>query len=96
MVIEWLRFDVPAASRTAFLERDAQVWTLALEKYPGFIGKETWFESDTNATIAVIRWESLEHWKSIPRADLELLDIEMGDLLMPVLECRTLQADASR
>ena len=96
MVIEWLRFDVPLALRAAFLERDAHVWTQALTKYPGFISKETWFEPGTNATIAVIRWESLDHWKSIPRSDLEFLDDEMGSLLMPVMECRTFEADASR
>ena len=93
MVIEWLRFEVPAAQRAAFLERDAQIWTQALSKYPGFISKETWFEPDSDATIAVIRWESLEAWKSIPRSHLEFLDDEMGDLLIPVVECRTFEVD---
>ena len=89
MVIEWLRFEVPAARRAAFLERDAQVWTRALSKYAGFISKETWFEPETDATIAVIRWATLEDWKRIPRANLESLDIAMGELLMPVVECKT-------
>lgn len=96
MVIEWLRFDVPLALRAAFLERDAQVWTQALTKYPGFISKETWFEPGTNATFAVIRWETLEDWKRIPRSDLEFLDDEMGELCMAVVECRTFESDASR
>ena len=95
MVIEWLRFAVPAAQRAAFLERDARVWTQALSKYPGFISKETWFEPDSDATIAVIRWESLEAWKSIPRSHLEFLDDEMGTLLIPVVECRTFEVDIS-
>ena len=93
MVIEWLRFEVPTALRAAFLERDARVWTLALSQYAGFISKETWFEPDTNATFAVIRWETLQDWKSIPRSDLEFLDDEMGEFFMPVVECRTFQAD---
>ncbi len=96
MVIEWLRFDVPPELRADFLTRDAQVWTLALSKCQGFIGKETWFEPDTGATIVVIRWETLEHWKSIPRSDLEYLDDEMGALLIPVLECRTFEVDSPR
>jgi uncharacterized protein (TIGR03792 family) len=96
MVIEWLRFDVPTARRSAFLERDARVWTQALAKYPGFISKETWFEPQTNATIAVIRWQTLEDWKRIPRSDLELLDSQMGELLMAVQECKTFHTDASR
>ena len=93
MVIEWLRFEIPPALRASFLERDAQVWTRALAKYPGFISKEIWFEPQTNATIAVIRWESLAHWKSIPRSDLEFLDDEMGDLLMPVVDCKTFETE---
>ena len=96
MVIEWLRFEVPPALRVAFLERDAQVWTRALAQYPGFISKETWFEPESNDTFAVIRWETLEHWKSIPRSDLEFLDDEMGTLLMAVVESRTFELDASR
>ena len=96
MVIEWLRFEVAPELRAAFLARDAQVWTRGLAKYPGYIGKETWFEPETGFTIAVIRWETLAHWKNIPRSVLEFLDDEMGVLLIPVLECRTFEVDELR
>jgi uncharacterized protein (TIGR03792 family) len=88
MVIEWLRFDVPAAKHAAFLKRDAEVWTAGLSRYPGFLGKELWLEAESGNLIAVIRWESMSAWKSIPSADLEGLDAAMGDLVMPILESR--------
>jgi uncharacterized protein (TIGR03792 family) len=88
MVIEWLRFDVPAAKRAAFLKRDNEVWTAGLSRYPGFVGKELWLEAESGNVIAVIRWETLSAWKSIPQLDLEGLDAAMGDLVMPILESR--------
>ena len=88
MVIEWLRFDVPAPSRAAFLKRDAEVWTSGLSRYPGFIGKEIWLEPETGNLIAVIRWENMSAWKGIPSADLLGLDAAMADLIMPILESR--------
>ncbi len=86
MVIEWLQFNVPPEKRSAFLERDEAVWTQGLQKYPGFIGKETWIDPQTTNIILVIRWETRQQWKAIPQADLDALDRQMGDLRMPIIK----------
>ena len=84
MVIEWLEFEVPAEKREAFLQRDEEVWTQGLKKFPGFLGKETWIDPRQGTIILVIRWETREQWKSISPEELDALDCRMGDLKMPI------------
>lgn len=89
MVIELLRVTCPKEKQAAFIQRDSEVWTPALASHAGFLGKEVWVSSDSPNELAfVIRWESMEPWKTFP-AELALkLDGQMGDLLMP-LTCET-------
>ncbi|MEL6439474.1 MAG: TIGR03792 family protein [Cyanobacteria bacterium J06621_8] len=77
MVIEWLKFVVDAESREQFIQQDEKIWTAALSTYPGFLGKEVWIEPDAlGKIIFIIRWQTREQWKSIPREDL--IKIEQG------------------
>ncbi|OCR02531.1 hypothetical protein BCD67_01190 [Oscillatoriales cyanobacterium USR001] len=87
MIIEWLKFRVAAEKCEAFIRRDAEVWTAGLRDFPGFLGKEVWVNLEQNEVVFVIRWETREQWKSIPPSKLAELDREMGDLLMPLVEC---------
>lgn len=67
MVIEWLKFQVKPELREQFVQKDAEIWTDILSQYPGFLGKEVWISpDDLTEVVAVIHWESLEAWKSIP------------------------------
>lgn len=90
MVIEFLTFTVPVDRRTAFLARDAEVWTAGLAQQPGFLDKEVWVAADDPTQVTcVIRWASLAEWKTFPDSRLRELDAQMGDLLMPVSGVRT-------
>ena len=88
MVIEYLRFDVPPDLRAAFLAADAAIWTASLSRYPGFIDKETWLDQATGQVVTLLRWQTLEAWKSIPQSDLDEIDARMGELRMPIVESR--------
>jgi uncharacterized protein (TIGR03792 family) len=90
MVIEFLSFDVPAAKRQAFLAADALIWTAALSQYPGFISKDTWIDQESGHVVAMIRWQTLEAWKSIPADELAAIDGKMGENWMPMVESRAL------
>lgn len=75
MVIEWLRFQVPADQRERYIQVDDEIWTPALQTYPGFISKETWIApDDEGAVILVIRWRTREEWKTIPEEDLVAIE----------------------
>lgn len=72
VVIELLKVKVAPEHREQYLQIDAEIWTQALARCPGFLGKEVWSNpNEPTEVILVIRWASREQWKSIP---LELLD----------------------
>jgi len=67
MVIEWLKFQVAETLRETFIQVDEEIWTAALAKYAGFMGKEVWLSMEkSDEVVCVIQWESLDAWKSIP------------------------------
>lgn len=75
MVVEWLKFRVPAQQRERYVQLDSEIWTPALSRYPGFLSKETWLDSlDDEIVVLIIRWRTREEWKAIPESDLA--DIE--------------------
>lgn len=75
MVIEFLRFQVTPALRENFVQKDEEIWTPALAKFPGFISKEVWINPQEAAeVILVIRWATREEWKSISVAQLEKIE----------------------
>lgn len=75
MVIEWLKFRVTPELREKFVQKDDEIWTATLSRYPGFIRKEVWISPDQlDEAIVVIHWESMEAWKSVPANVLEDAD----------------------
>ncbi len=75
MVIEWLRFWVEEASRERFIQRDDEIWTQALSRYPGFLGKDIWISHDSlTDVITVVQWETEDSWFSIPQDELDQIE----------------------
>ncbi|NET37091.1 MAG: TIGR03792 family protein [Cyanothece sp. SIO1E1] len=82
MVIEWLKFKVAPEAREKFVQKDDEIWTTALAKYPGFLSKEVWISPDDPTDVSlVIRWASREQWFSIPAADLEQVEQQFNRAL---------------
>ncbi len=77
MVIELLKVKIPPRLREKCIQKDAEIWTAALSKYPGFMGKEVWINSnDPTEFVLIIRWQTREHWHAIPKADLEAIALK--------------------
>ncbi|MBD1821702.1 TIGR03792 family protein [Cyanobacteria bacterium FACHB-DQ100] len=75
MVIEWLKVKVPLELRETYIQKDAEIWTETLSKYPGYVGKEIWFNpKDDTDLIMVIYWQTKDAWKGIPASVLEETD----------------------
>lgn len=89
MVIEELTVTMPAERVDAYLARDAEIWTPFLETCDGYLGKETWLPSDRPGTVVlIIRWASMEQWKSITPDEVDTVDELMGDCIPDTLQCR--------
>lgn len=71
-MIEWLKFRVPAEQRERYVQVDAEIWSVALESYDGFLGKEVWISpEDVSELVLMIRWASREQWKAIDQTALD-------------------------
>ncbi|MBN8560561.1 MAG: TIGR03792 family protein [Leptolyngbya sp. UWPOB_LEPTO1] len=72
MVIEWLKVKVPIELRETYIQKDAEIWTATLSKYPGYVGKEIWLNpQDESELTMVIHWETKDAWKNVPASVLE-------------------------
>ena len=77
MVIELLKVKIPPDLREKYIQKDAEIWTAALAKYPGFIAKEVWINpNDPTEIVLIIRWQTREHWHAIPEADLQAIALK--------------------
>ncbi len=80
MIIELLYFQISPEERTAWLAKDAAVWTSFLARQPGFLRKEAWLTAENSPELClVIWWQSLEAMQAIPREQLDAVDRAMGD-----------------
>jgi uncharacterized protein (TIGR03792 family) len=77
VVIELLKVKIPPELREKCIQKDAEIWTTALAKYPGFLGKEVWINpNDPTEVVLIIRWQTREHWHAIPKADLQAIALK--------------------
>ncbi|WP_066426407.1 TIGR03792 family protein [Anabaena sp. 4-3] len=82
MIIEFLKFQVAAGMAASFIQKDAEIWTTALAKYPGFLGKEVWINPhDSTEVICIMRWATKEQWQAIPPSELEVIEQEFNAAL---------------
>lgn len=82
MVIELLKFKMDPAVREKFIQKDEDIWTKALRKYSGFLGKEVWINpNDKGEVTIIVQWETREQWKSIPQKDLDVIEAKFDSSL---------------
>lgn len=74
--VEYLIFKVEDASKVdEFINLDSEIWTKYLAEKKGFKSKEMWINVNNPGEIhSIIRWKSLEDWKSIPVEELKEID----------------------
>lgn len=79
MVIEWLKIQVAPELREEFIQKDAIVWTPALAKWAGFLGKEVWIDRQYPDQVNfVIHWQTKAQWQAIPKDYLEAITMEFN------------------
>ena len=79
MVVEFLTFSVPVDERDEWMRVEERNWSRFLERQRGFVRKQIWSDvDDPTAVHAVIWWDSMDAWKSIPQAELDAVVTAMG------------------
>ncbi len=72
MLIERLKFKFAPNLRENFIQKDEQIWTIALAEYPRFLVKEVWISLNDHTEVTfIIYWATPEQWKAIPQADFQ-------------------------
>ena len=91
-IIEELTIEIDPLVRSAYVARDADVWTPFLQSCDGFLGKEVWLPDDRpGVVVMVIRWATRAHWKAIGPDQVAAVDRGMGDLFTDSISCRSYQ-----
>jgi uncharacterized protein (TIGR03792 family) len=74
VVIELLKVKVPPKEREKYIQKDAEIWTTALAKYSGFLGKEVWINPDDDTEVILINhWATEEQWQAIPKTEMQAI-----------------------
>ena len=69
-VVEQLRVQVPSQDRQAWLKAERSSWEPWLAKQKGFIGRELFWDPQSEEATLLIRWSSREAWKAIPQQEV--------------------------
>lgn len=89
MVIEFLTFRVDPADRAEWMAVEERTWSRFLERQAGFVRKQLWVDVDDGEHVhALIEWESISDWQSVPHDELRAVDEAMGSWFRPAT-CKT-------
>jgi uncharacterized protein (TIGR03792 family) len=91
MVIEWLTVRVPLADQTRYIATDRAIWSGALARHAGYLGKEIWSRADDPEALNIlIRWQSRAAWKAVPAdvlAETETAFVAAMGRAYPIIDC---------
>ncbi|MCL6433783.1 MAG: TIGR03792 family protein [Leptolyngbyaceae cyanobacterium HOT.MB2.61] len=91
MVIEWLKIKVSPELREKYIQKDEEIWSTALSRYSGFLGKQVWINPrQQDEVVLVIYWESRDAWNGVSAKHMEETEQrflkEMGEGTYQIIE----------
>ena len=72
-IVEHLRLDVPKRIKEDWLNSEKKSWEPWLLKQNGFLGRQLLWDPKTEEATLLIGWKSRSDWKSIPQAEIDLV-----------------------
>ena len=85
MVVEELRLKVPADTKTVWLNAEKKIWEPWLSSQDGFLGRQLFWDSENEEALILVNWQSKKLWKSIPMAEVILVQEKFEDNVKAVL-----------
>ncbi|MBD0303917.1 MAG: TIGR03792 family protein [Tolypothrix sp. T3-bin4] len=90
MFIERLKFKFAPNLRENFIQKDEQIWAIALAEYLRFLVKEVWISlNDHTEVTLIIYWAIPKQWKAIFQAAFQVSEGKFIQVLReyyPVVE----------
>ncbi len=72
-IVEVLKLNVPSSLRKDWIDSEKESWEPWLKSQQGFLGRQLFWNKDTEEAILLIGWESRAKWKSIPQSEIEIV-----------------------
>ena len=85
MVIEELRLKVPAEAKAVWLSAEKEIWDPWLSSKDGFMGRQLFWDKEKEEALILVTWESKKLWKSIPMAEVNIVQARFEDNVKTVL-----------
>ena len=88
MVIEELRLKVPADLKVAWLNAEKEIWEPWLSSQDGFLGRQLFWDKETEEALILVNWKSKKLWKSIPMSEVNVVQQKFEDNVKASLNVR--------
>ena len=85
VVIEELRLKVPADVKAAWLNAEKEIWEPWLSTQDGFLGRQLFWDKKKEEALILVTWKSKKLWKSIPIAEVNIVQARFEDNVKTVL-----------
>ena len=85
MVIEELRLKVPADVKASWLNAEKEIWEPWLSILDGFLGREIFWNKESEEALILVNWESKKLWKSISMSEVNVVQQKFEDNVKAVL-----------
>ena len=69
-VVEHIRLSVPANDKDAWLIAEKKSWEPWLKKQKGFLGRQLFWDPETEEALLLISWTNRSEWKIIPNKEI--------------------------
>ena len=70
-IVEYLRLHVPNQDRNAWLIAEQKTWEPWLKKKKGFLGRQLFWDPETEEALLLISWANRSEWKMIPNKEID-------------------------
>ncbi len=81
-IIEYLRLSVPSEGKQAWLAAEKDTWEPWLLQQKGFLGRQLFWDPQTEEATVLITWKSRKDWKTIPQSEINIVQDQFEELAM--------------
>jgi len=69
-IVEELRLSVPLKYKETWLNAEEEVWEPWLSKQDGFLGREIYYNQNTEEALLLVKWKNRSLWKNISNEEV--------------------------